>query len=412
MGDSVQVVTTPVKLSVSVVETEAEFKGLEPVWNKLLWTGPRPVPFLTWEWVSTWWKHFHGNSRLFVLVARDDNGVVVGLAPLKVAVRRGFGLVPVRTVEFLGYRGSAVCADHLDFLASPDDRQSVVDRLTQEILARREEWDAIVLADLAEDSPIPEALARRSADEDFSFAQAAGNVCPYVRLNRDWEGFLKAMKKKRRSFVKCRRERLASSYAVRFECDGSADHVHQHLDTLARLHGDSRRRKGERGNFHHQHYRSFHHEVAERMAAAGYLYLARLDCDNRTLAMAYGFRVGDVLFDYQKGYDTAFAHLGVGSVLQGMIVQDAIERLHATEIDFLQGSEAYKYFWTERERHTCVALVWRKKFAGRASEAEFLLRRRLSPWKQRVQILWDSVGQRWRSMNENRRGATPEDGKE
>jgi CelD/BcsL family acetyltransferase involved in cellulose biosynthesis len=390
MGDAVQIVTPPAKLSVSVAASETEFTRLESVWNRLALSSSRPVPFLTWEWISTWWKHFHGDSRLFVLVARDESDQVVGLAPLKITMRKGLGVVPARTVEFLGYRGSAVCADHLDFLASPQDRHSVVDRLAEAILARQEEWDAVILADLAEDSPVPEALARRNGDQGLPFARATGNTCPYVSLGRDWAGFLKAMKKKRRSFVKCRRERLASSHTVRFACDGSVDHVHQHIETLARLHGDSRGRKGERGNFHLPSYLSFHHELAERMAAAGRLYLARLDCDNRTVAMVYGFHVGETLFDYQKGYDTAFSHFGVGSVLQGMIIQDAIERLHATEMDFLRGPEDYKYFWTQRDRHTGMAVVWGQKLAGRSSEAEFLLRRRLSPWKHRVQVFWES----------------------
>jgi CelD/BcsL family acetyltransferase involved in cellulose biosynthesis len=131
------------------------------------------------------------------------------------------------------------------------------------------------------------------------------------------------------------------------------------------------------------------------MAAAGRLYLARLDCDNRTVAMVYGFHVGETLFNYQTGYDTAFAQLGVGSVLQGMSVQDAIERLHVTEVDFLRGAEAYKYSWTQRERHTGIAAVWGRKLASRTGEVEFLLRRRLSPWKQRVQTLWEVVGQRF-----------------
>jgi CelD/BcsL family acetyltransferase involved in cellulose biosynthesis len=402
-------VFAPVRPSVELVETEAEFNRLQPVWNKLLLAGPRPVPFLTWEWVSTWWKHFHVNSRLFVLVARDEKEDVVGLAPLKITLRMGFGLVPVRTVEFLGYRGSAVCADHLDFLAAQEHRQTVVARLAEEILARREEWDAIALADLAEDSLLPDLLARRGSQEGLSFAEGPGEVCPYVTLGGDWEGFLKAMKKKRRSFVKCRRERLANSYQVHFVCDVSTDRVHQDLEALARLHALSRGRKRESGNFCHPGYRTFHHEVAERMAAAGYLYLAQLECDRRTVAAVYGFHLGKVVFDYQKGYDTAFAHLGVGSVLQGMVVEDAIERLQAAEVDLLRGAEPYKYFWTQQERHPRTVLVWQDRLAGRAGEAEYFLRRRLSPWKRGFQALVESGRQRLGSVRGRRTGPAPDE---
>lgn len=58
------------------------------------------------------------------------------------------------------------------------------------------------------------------------------------------------------------------------------------------------------------------------------------------------------------------------------------------------------------------ALVWEIKLVDGTNSAEFLLRGRFSPWKQPVQILWESGGQRWHTVKGNRTGATPMDGQE
>jgi hypothetical protein len=94
----------------------------------------------------------------------------------------------------------------------------------------------------------------------------------------------------------------------------------------------------------------------------------------------------------------------VGVVLQGMIFRDVIERLHGTEYDFLRGDEGYKYDWSKRQRCNRTVLAWRGSLASGLGRREFLLRRRLSPWKRRFQVLWESGGRRLGSLRGRRTG--------
>jgi CelD/BcsL family acetyltransferase involved in cellulose biosynthesis len=366
-------------VTVECVDTEREFARLESEWNRLLMKSERPVPFLTWEWVSTWWQHFRGGSRLFVLVARDRAGGIQGIAPLRVVTRRAVGVMPVRSVEFLGYRGSKVCADHMDFMTHPTNRLAVTGRLIDEIYSRTDEWDMLLLADLAEESAIPPLLEQRDHDSDFSSRLANQEHCPYVELPSRWELLLGSLKTNYRNNVKRRREKLSRDFRVDFDWNSSADCVHSHIKVLSALHSSARNRRGEAGSFQLKEYREFHFDVAERMARAGYLYLARLDGNHTPIAALYGFHLGGRLFGYQTGFDSAWASKGVGAVLQAKVFEDAIERLHATEYDFLRGTEEYKYTWTNRVRVTRTVLGWGHSLSARLSRAEFEGRRRLSP---------------------------------
>jgi len=370
------------------VRTPAEFTALEGAWKELFLSSARPVPFLAWEWVTTWWKHFGKGAKLFVIVARDNAGRVAGIAPLQIAFRRAFGVVPVRSVEFIGYRGSSVCADHLDFLVGSGDPQAISERLLLTLTAARKEWDCIELADLSEESAVPSLLEVHARRLGFRMDEGAGQVCPCVPLAPSWNELLKIVKEKKRSAIKWRRKKLLQAYPTQFQIFSDPAQVNAALDTLVRLHTLSRQRKNETGNFYRADYQAFHRDVAQAMARAGYLYIAQMDCDGRPVASTYGFHVGSVLFDYQKGYDPAYSRDGVGSVLTGMVIEDAIERLHTNELDFLRGTEEYKYFWATRDRKTRTLLVWSAGPLAKLRQSEFDLRRTLAPVKRKSVELW------------------------
>lgn len=366
------------KLTVDSVETEEQFWGLEEAWKRLLSKNPRPVPFLSWEWISTWWKHFGTGSRLFVLVAKSDVGDVVGIAPCHIVTRKAFGIFPVRSVELLGHRGSAVCSDHLDFLLGQNDAEMVCLALLEALISQREKWDRLEFGDLAQDSPIPGELTKIEKHHRLTFRKALQDRCPYLMLPSKWEELLKSMKAKRRSFIKTRRERLTAKGRVEFIRESSPECVPEQLEILGKLHKLARERKGQEGNFVLSAYRDFHRDVAMRMAEAGYLYMARLECDGTPTAFVYGFIISGRFFYYQTGFDPAWMKDGAGSILLAMVVEDAIERYHATEFDFLRGTEDYKYAWTSEERVLQTCFVWNSSPIAGLSSVEFSGRKKLS----------------------------------
>lgn len=363
------------EISVDCIDTEREFEALGNEWNRLLLAVHRPVPFLTWEWISTWWQHFGSKSRLFVVVARNLRGEIVGIAPLHVVVRKQLGLLPVRCIEFLGYRGSAVCTDHLDFLAAPEQRVLINQLLLNDIVRRQDEWDCLALTDLAEDSLIPNLLPTVFVGETRI---VPAEKCPYLELPEQWQTLLGSMKKKHRSELKRRREKLKHGRAVDFEISNEPGRTRSNLEQLGGLHFSSRCRHGQTGNFELPAYREFHFAVAERMARVGFLYIARLSCQHELVASLYGFHCAGRLFGYQTGFDSSWASQGVGSILQNYVLEDAIGRLHAIEYDFLRGTEEYKYSWTDRERVTKSLFAWRPSLKGRLLRTGFVARNRIA----------------------------------
>lgn len=376
-------------LQTAVLQSFAEVRALAPEWDALLDRMPRPSPFLTWDWMETWWEEFGKASQPLVAVARNAGGELVGLAPLHVVRRRSWGLVETRTLEFIGYRGSSVCADHLDFLALPAIRTELVQALVA-ALCRLPGWDAWDLADLAEDSPLP--AAWRQARESSTAALEPGEVCYFICLPGSADQYWSEMRQHHARTVANLgrdRRRLERRFQARFSVVRGPAAVAETMDALARLHTAAHARRGESGNFARPAYRRFHDRLAARCDRQGMLYLARLDLDQRPAAVLYGFFRGGVLSFYQSGFDPSLSSDGVGRLLLAWVLEDAITRLHAREFDFLRGAEAYKEIWAAAAHHTRHWRGWRGNAAGRLAQLEWRTRRQLRRLRS-----W--LGARWR----------------
>ena len=94
-------------------------------WDRLA----RGVPFRSWAWLSSWWRHYGPQSpgdpstRLMVLGVLDTSGRLAGIAPwyLKRSAAKGWVL------RWLG--SGEVCSDYASILCMPEDADRVTEAL-------------------------------------------------------------------------------------------------------------------------------------------------------------------------------------------------------------------------------------------------------------------------------------------
>src|SRR5438445_12305165 len=111
------------------ISSELEFRALQQEWNAVLQKSPGNTVFLTWEWIASWWSAYGAGKQLLVLVARDPNGICLGIAPLYVE-RRGKAS---RRVKFLG--DGTFDSDYLDLIIVWGNEHAVVASFLQELKA-------------------------------------------------------------------------------------------------------------------------------------------------------------------------------------------------------------------------------------------------------------------------------------
>jgi CelD/BcsL family acetyltransferase involved in cellulose biosynthesis len=332
-------------MEVVEVTDSAGLAALEPQWRDLLAQSVDPTPFQSFEWQETWWRHL-GSGRLWVLVARD-NGVMVGLMPLHITRYRG---TPLRQVRFLG----APLSDFQQILAAAGREEAVRDAFMARLLHHGDHWD---LCDFA-DQRAGTSLTTGEMPKGLRRLLVHHRVCPYIELDTSWDVFVKRLSKNMRANVGRRRRQVQKQFRAEFDV-ATAETLPTAMEELYLVHNARWRRRGTSGAFAGARKQAFHHEVAQRFLARGWLRLHRLRLDGVTRAAFYCFQLGPRVYYYLSGFDVAFGKYSIGNVLMAQAIERAIGD-GAREFDFLRGDETYKLAWGAEERRTLRLILGRE----------------------------------------------------
>lgn len=321
-----------------------DLSGLENTWRRLLADDPAATVFQSWEWNSAWWRHFGAGRTPLVMVAHGPEGPLA-LAPL--AARRGAGGL-FRRVEFFGTGVS----DYLAFIGS-DQGVARCAGLFLSRLAQQPRWDVVDLQQINPGQAARAGLAGGGGPERLHWQGCAvrwgaQEVCPVAALPATWEELLRGLGKKTRFNIGYYERLLRRDYEVSTETAGAAE-APAAVEEFFRLHAERWRQRWQPGALYARRLLDFHRDVAQGLAAAGFLALHRLKADGQTIAALYCFHYGGRAFYYLGGFSPAFARYSPGTVLTAYAMRCAIAA-GCREFDFLRGPEPYKYRWPVQER--------------------------------------------------------------
>jgi CelD/BcsL family acetyltransferase involved in cellulose biosynthesis len=357
-------VTAPARAGLVVRQTRdaGRLAALRDEWRVLFDDAAEPSPFLSWEWLHTWWRCFGGRRSPWLLEARGPDGRLAGALALSARP----GLMGVRRWQLLG--NGVTGADALDVLARAGQGAPVRDALARALAGEVAEWDVVELEDLPCGSPTLTAVQRAVAPRGVRAQVERGFVCPGFAVRGS---FAEHLSRIRRRETYGRRVRwLSRQPGFRIEVATAPGEAPAAMEDFLRLH---RLRWAEEGGSYGippGPVEDFHRAVAPLLAERGWLRLYRLFVQGRAIAAVYGLEVGRRFYYYQSGYDPAWSARSPGIVLVGRTVEDAYARRLA-DYDFLRGTEPYKLDWAADRRETCTLRLRAPSLrAGTAAAAE------------------------------------------
>ncbi|MGH7265892.1 MAG: GNAT family N-acetyltransferase [Candidatus Rokuibacteriota bacterium] len=299
----------------------------EPVWNGLVARAASAVPFLTWEFQTTWWRIL-GEGPLHLLGVQDGAGDWVGALPLYEA----------ETDEGPALRivGGADVADYLDVVAAAGDEEPV--------------WKALLLSLAGESPPTLDLRPVPAASPSLALlpalAERTGRSCritvdercPVIELPEGWEAHLARLSGKDRHELR-RKLRRAETAGPRVEVARSPAAVAGLMDDFVTLH---RKSKVGKSRFMDDRMEVFFREMGAAMAAAGRAALWLLRLEDRPAAALFCFEYAGTVGLYNSGFDPELRGVSPGVVLIARTIEDAIAR-GFRRYDFFRGDEPYKY---------------------------------------------------------------------
>ncbi|MCI0632977.1 MAG: GNAT family N-acetyltransferase, partial [Actinobacteria bacterium] len=236
------------------------------------------------------------------------------------------------------FAGDHDTTDYRGPVGAPEDR----DEIAAAVLAAvaDDAWTSFDMDGLAADSGWVDALTAAAKDAGHSVSETADEACPRVAIpHASFDEYLASIPGKLRHEIlrKARRlERDGGPFQVRLATEATLD---DDLEKFFALHRSS---DGPKGRFMHEGMATFFGSFAWMLFSQGWLRLALLEIADVTWAGVYAFRYGDSWDVWNSAFDHAKRELSPGMVLMGECIRLAAEE-GCTVVDFLRGTEPYKY---------------------------------------------------------------------
>ncbi len=316
-------------------------RALEHEWNGLLETSRSDTLFLTWEWINAWIDVTEERHRPFVVVVRDGEGRLCGVAPFYLAPYRLAGVMPFRMLRVLA--DDQTGAEYPDWIVERSRAPEVEAEIATTLSLHRKNWDGVWLPNLSGWNGAERDLRRvlgdhgcRSQGRSVAFCSIAlpGSLAQYEA------GLSKGQREKMRRL--CRK--VLQQAGVRItRCDSFED-IDAYLDALFDLHHRRWQLRGDPGSFQRRprlplFYRRFLPVALRR----GWLRLYALREGDAFRAVQLGYVYGNTFYQIQEGFDPEFTS-GAGNVLRHEVIAASIAEGVAT-YDLLAGASEHKRRW-------------------------------------------------------------------
>lgn len=369
------------------IERIEEFRSIAKEWDDALIESGNHNPFLLSDFILTWWKYYHENLALRVVIARQDGAMVGGL-PLylrRESARYGFA----RVLRYVG----GVAANYTEPLYR--NRDVGIWSAIQGALSERSDWDALELSDIRADSRILAEYSQAPSRHDLIGQVWQDHANWAIDLSDGLDAYLATISKKLKRDLRSRRRRVEARFgplALR-QITGPGE-IGQHFDLYLRYSREAFRSRGRQSSFEDSRQAMFFREFLVLMDGQGRLDAHALLAGEHVLAISVGYRLGSgfhwALTAFNYGYrDYRPGYLLIEELLR--VITDRCE----TYYNWYGYDRFYKRQWCNRTTPLFRVALVRPTLSGyaylMARRAEFALRSNrfvrsayelLRPWTQ------------------------------
>lgn len=334
-------------LNIEVVSDEKRLFELGEDWNSFLDQCECSSVFMTWEYLSNWWKAYGHRFQLHTVLIHDaESNELIGVAPLMIGRGHTYPRKAFRHLTFLGGLGDSL-AEYQDFIIRPGKEDQFFSILMNHLFAEEKKWDVISFPLIDESSSTLIHLVEEFPKLGTHVVQLSSRPSPHITLPPTWQDFISSKSKNFKKQFNNHWNRLHKKHELEWLDAGKDIDVQEALEIVSDL---NKERWGEKGDtFKSEEFNTFHHSLAESFAAKGWLYLRLLKVDGKFAAARYDFLYGNKLWNYQNGWLPELSHLSLGKMMIGDCVKWCIDQ-GIREYDFLAGDTDYKKSWSTASR--------------------------------------------------------------
>ncbi|MCF8095224.1 MAG: GNAT family N-acetyltransferase [Desulfobacteraceae bacterium] len=336
------------KIQISQINTQEQWRQLEPAWNPLVQNESSPSFFLTYEWLRAWAESFLSASQKLCILAFHENENLIGLAPF-VITRKKKGPFRFREISFIGAPQAG--SDYLNVIIKKGREKSVAEALYHYLQNKgASQWDVLSLTDIPAESLFLLHFINSIENQGRYYQIRLSAYCPVVKIPTDYDtyfaGLSKSWKKKFKQDVRVLHRDYKAAHKT-YEGKDAKERLPAFFDFY------NKKSAWPGGGSQKMLYK-----YADRFNDNIPVQIDFLEADGRTVAALLHLKYKTCLSMYLMAVDKDFnPRLSLGNLLVGMCIKNAAHAGY-TCYDFLKGDESYKFHWANHGCRTLKLAFW------------------------------------------------------
>jgi CelD/BcsL family acetyltransferase involved in cellulose biosynthesis len=333
-------------MTAQILDDWARVEAIAPEWNGLLARSRANTVFLTWEWICAWKETAGRDAQPFVVIVRDSQGALAGVAPFYRTKLSFMNVLPFSALRILGDYPTG--AEYGDWIVRTDCEAEASGALGGALAGAHRAWDCIWMPKVSGWTGASEAITRACGEKRLLWRSRPKGFA-YTALPATADQYRKSLSSNKRQQLRSELKRVNARETVRLLRCRTQEELPRFLDALFDLHHRRRLLLGDEGSFKRKpeeadFYRRFIPVALDR----DWLWLFGLEDEGKLRAVQLGYVYDGVFHQMQEGFDPDYVK-GAGNVLRAHVIDECIAA-GVRGVDFLANMSEHKRRWLAEPR--------------------------------------------------------------
>lgn len=312
-------------------------------WDQLVTANQTDSIFLHYHWIQIWWKYFGSQYKLWFLTA-EENGQVLGFAPLMLD-HRG-------CVRLIGDTN----ADYLDFVV-PVQKDIILREFFELLFQYRSDWSSIELKNIPGSSALLDLMPAACSQTRLTFWKKYSIEAPSLAIKGNEKDIRKLLS---RSSIRRTENRLRKCGDLEYRIIRNMDEAgslwtsffNQHIQRCESIKRNS--------TFLDRKHRRFIIELFNTDTTNCFTHFSAVLMNGKPIAFHFGFISQNRLLWYKPCFDISIKKGSPGILLIRHLAEYAMDNA-LDELDFTIGTEAYKDRFCTTKRQIDTVRIYRSR---------------------------------------------------
>ena len=347
-------------MQIKLIRTYNKLIKIKGSWDEMVHNSQFDAPFYSWIWYERWWKHFGESYELFIILAENKTGQLLGIAPLMKEKKslKGLNVTELSFIDNgIGPRNSII---HRNSEQGHQSIHTIVEYLSNQ----NDEWDYIKLNKIDEDAPYLRNFEKCIKIFNLKIIKITSDKSPYLKIKTDFETYMiNTFKRKQRYNIKREAKRLSNEDGYKLICFNKPHEMKNAIEIAFEVSKASWKGKIGTDMTSSEQTKGFYTDLTHHFAQLGQVQIWILFVEEKPIAIEYQLVNKKKIYLLVSDFDEKYKKLSPGTSL----LYNIIEKFHEeqiSEFDFCGGVYDYKMKWATNIRELISYQVFSKKITS------------------------------------------------